>query len=226
MRPSARRPRRRAGAGRRAARFATTRWTPPHGTLDLHRALVVSCNAYFANLAQRLGSKALAEAAAAAQIAAAPPPANNLRRTLPFAGYGQGEVVASPLRMARAAARWPRTASCETFASRATRRARAAVRWIDADGAAQLRRDMRAGRHLRHRSCPGRAPCCDRRQDGTAEVDDARSHSWFVGFAPYSDTPARIAFAVIVENAGYGGRVAAPLAGEIVSAAEARGLLK
>jgi hypothetical protein len=31
---------------------------------------------------------------------------------------------------------------------------------------------------------------------------------------------------VIVENAGYGGRIAAPLAGEIVSAAEARGLLK
>src|SRR5262249_3965920 len=33
----------------------------PHGTLDMHRALVVSCNAYFANLAHRLGSKALAE---------------------------------------------------------------------------------------------------------------------------------------------------------------------
>jgi penicillin-binding protein A len=65
---------------------------------------------------------------------------------------------------------------------------------------------------------------------GTAEVNDKKSHSWFVGFAPYDTTPgnrpARIAFAVVVENAGYGGRIAAPLAGEIVSAAEARGLLK
>jgi peptidoglycan glycosyltransferase len=65
---------------------------------------------------------------------------------------------------------------------------------------------------------------------GTAEVDDKKSHSWFVGFAPYANTPGsrppRIAFAVIVENAGYGGRVAAPLAGEIVSAAESRGLLR
>jgi membrane carboxypeptidase/penicillin-binding protein len=61
---------------------------------------------------------------------------------------------------------------------------------------------------------------------GTAELDDRRSHGWFVGFAPYSESaPPRIAFAVIVENGGYGGRVAAPLAGEIVSAAAERGLL-
>jgi peptidoglycan glycosyltransferase len=59
---------------------------------------------------------------------------------------------------------------------------------------------------------------------GTAEVDDARAHAWFVGFAPYGPAP-RIAFAVIVENGGYGGRVAAPLAGDVVSAARARGLL-
>ena len=59
---------------------------------------------------------------------------------------------------------------------------------------------------------------------GTAEVNHAASHSWFVGFAPYGS--ARIAFAVILENAGYGGRVAAPLAGDIVAAAEAAGLLK
>jgi hypothetical protein len=35
-----------------------------------------------------------------------------------------------------------------------------------------------------------------------------------------------VAFAVFVVNAGYGGRVAAPLAGEIVTAAAASGLLK
>ena len=200
----------------------------PHGTVDLHRALVVSCNAYFANLAQRLGSKALAETAAAAQIAVAPPPADtNLRRTLAHAGYGQGAVVASPLRMARATAALAVDGVLrDVRVTRDPAQRTTELRWIDVDGAAQLRRDMRAvvtsgsGRMLAGH------PVAIAGKTGTAEVDDERSHSWFVGFAPYGDTPPRIAFAVIVENAGYGGRVAAPLAGEIVSAAQARGMLK
>ena len=36
----------------------------------------------------------------------------------------------------------------------------------------------------------------------------------------------RVAFAVLIENAGYGGVAAAPAAGEIVTAAAASGLLK
>jgi peptidoglycan glycosyltransferase len=61
---------------------------------------------------------------------------------------------------------------------------------------------------------------------GTAELNDAPSHSWFVGFAPYATHGRRIAFAVIVENAGYGGRVAAPLAGDVVAAAQAAGVIR
>ena len=63
---------------------------------------------------------------------------------------------------------------------------------------------------------------------GTAEVVGEASHSWFVGFAPY-DAPAtarRVAFAVIVENAGYGGAAAASTAGDLVSAAATVGLIK
>jgi len=60
---------------------------------------------------------------------------------------------------------------------------------------------------------------------GTAEVDDGRAHSWFAGYAPYGGT-RKIAFAVIVENAGYGARAAAPIAGEIVSAARELNLIK
>ena len=33
----------------------------PHGTIDLRRAIVVSCNAYFAQLAVQLGARALLE---------------------------------------------------------------------------------------------------------------------------------------------------------------------
>ena len=39
---------------------------------------------------------------------------------------------------------------------------------------------------------------------GTAEVDGRPAHSWFVGFAPYGGTRP-IAFAVIIEHAGYEG---------------------
>jgi peptidoglycan glycosyltransferase len=61
---------------------------------------------------------------------------------------------------------------------------------------------------------------------GTAEVHSAQSHAWFVGYAPYGQAEKRVAFAVLIENAGYGGAAAAPAAGEIVSAAAASGLVK
>jgi cell division protein FtsI/penicillin-binding protein 2 len=60
---------------------------------------------------------------------------------------------------------------------------------------------------------------------GTAEVKGVKSHAWFVGFAPYGSATKKIAFAVIIENAGYGGLAAAPAAGEIVHAAAALGLI-
>ena len=61
---------------------------------------------------------------------------------------------------------------------------------------------------------------------GTAEVDGAPSHAWFVGFAPYGPARKRIAFAIVLEHAGYGGRTAAPMAGELVTAAAQSGLLE
>jgi peptidoglycan glycosyltransferase len=64
---------------------------------------------------------------------------------------------------------------------------------------------------------------------GTAEVQGKPSHSWFIGYAPYGapDPKAKqIAFAVIIEHGGYGGRVAALAAGEIVRQAVELGLVK
>lgn len=46
---------------------------------------------------------------------------------------------------------------------------------------------------------------------GTSQNPHGKDHSWFVGFAPF-DNP-RIAIAVMVENVGYGGSFAAPIAG-------------
>ena len=45
---------------------------------------------------------------------------------------------------------------------------------------------------------------------GTAEVARGRPHAWFISFAP-SRNP-KIAMAIICENSGYGGSIAAPIA--------------
>jgi penicillin-binding protein 2 len=47
---------------------------------------------------------------------------------------------------------------------------------------------------------------------GTAQNPHGKDHAWYVGFAPF-DSP-RIAMAVLVENAGFGGSMAAPVAGK------------
>jgi penicillin-binding protein 2 len=49
---------------------------------------------------------------------------------------------------------------------------------------------------------------------GTAQNPHGEDHAWFVGYAP-ADAP-EVAFAVLVENAGHGGSVAAPLAAELL----------
>jgi len=52
---------------------------------------------------------------------------------------------------------------------------------------------------------------------GTAEVATGQPHAWFAGFAP-ADNP-RVVVAVLVENAGTGGTVAAPIARQVIAAA-------
>jgi hypothetical protein len=202
----------------------------PHGELALDRGIVQSCNAYFAQLGVRLGGTRLREAAALFDIPLTRDTApERLRDTLPFAAYGQGEVLATPFRMARVAA--------AIAAGGVMPPARLVAEGGPAENAAPVRvldvaSARRLGRAMREVVVSGTArglmahPEMVAGKTGTAEVDGAASHSWFVGFAPYGEEPApRIAFAVIVENGGYGGRAAAPLAGEIVSAARELGLL-
>ncbi len=58
-------------------------------------------------------------------------------------------------------------------------------------------------------------------KSGTAELGGRGApHSWFIGFAP-ADNP-RVAFAVLIENGGYGASVAAPLARDVLRRAAVR----
>ncbi|OFW60641.1 MAG: hypothetical protein A2133_05715 [Actinobacteria bacterium RBG_16_64_13] len=52
---------------------------------------------------------------------------------------------------------------------------------------------------------------------GTAEVAEKEPHAWFAGFAPADDP--QVVVAVLVENAGTGGGVAAPIARAVIAAA-------
>ncbi len=203
--------------------------THPHGTIDMHEGLVHSCNAYFAQLAVTLGPAPLVGTAARLGISLTPSktPAQRVRETLPQIGYGQGDVVATPMRMARVAA-----AIASDGLLRETRQEQTAARsaepdvFLDRNASRLLAGYMRdvvltgTGRSLK--SHPWRIAG----KTGTAELAGRASHAWFVGFAPYGKAIKRIAFAVIIENAGYGGASAAPVAGEIVTAAAQSGLVQ
>lgn len=203
----------------------------PHGTVSLERGIAVSCNAYFAQLGvYKVGERPLLETADLLGIpVASPNTPQKLRDALPQASYGQGQVIATPFQMARVAAtvasggampegRW-------VLDDSNTRRA-APARVISPQQAAFLGRAMRlvttqgTARTLAGSEIAGKT--------GTAEVGGRRaSHSWFIGFAPYAAGTGgrKLAFAVLVEHGGYGGRLAAPAARDIVAQAVALGLL-
>lgn len=200
-----------------------------HGTLNMAGAITVSCNAYFAQLGvYTVGSKALRETADLLGIPVGSDA--ELRQMLPFAAYGQGPVVATPFKMARVSAtiaagglmpqgRW-------ILDSSSTRTA-LPLRVLASEPSAFLARAMRSvvtsGTGRRAMSGLDIAVAG---KTGTAQLDHGLPHSWFAGFAPYDGPPdRRIAFAVVVEHGGYGARVAAPIAKQVIQAAEQLGMI-
>jgi cell division protein FtsI/penicillin-binding protein 2 len=203
----------------------------PHGTVDMERGIVVSCNAYFAQLGTYdVGAEALLDAANLLGIAVASPgTAAQLRKSLPQSSYGQGQVVASPFQLARVAAtvanggampqgRWLTDENnARTSVPRPV---------LDPASAQTLAKFMRevvtsgTGRRAAGASVPIAG------KTGTAELADAPSHAWFIGYAPYGAGARKIAFSVLVENGVYGGAAAAPAGAEIVDAAAKLGLIQ
>jgi cell division protein FtsW (lipid II flippase)/cell division protein FtsI/penicillin-binding protein 2 len=201
----------------------------PHGTLDMNQAIVVSCNAYFAQLGTyKVGAQQLLDTGKALGISVCnPPTVKNLTPQMPQISYGQGQVVVSPFQMARVAAaiaaggklplgRW--------ITDDSNTRTGVPQDLLTPANATLLAKDMRGvvtsgtGRVLNAIQPPIAG------KTGTAELATAPSHAWFIGFAPYADAPAtgskRIAFSMLAENGHYGGTAAAPMAGDLVQAAQ------
>jgi cell division protein FtsI/penicillin-binding protein 2/cell division protein FtsW (lipid II flippase) len=205
----------------------------PHGTLNLASAISVSCNAYFAQLGVNdVGSKCLKETAELLQVQTGE--LKDLRQMLPFAAYGQGPVLTTPFKMARIAAtvaanglmpegRW--------VGDESNSRTAAGRRVISPDAANFLAAAMRSvvvkGTA---RTAMNGLDISIAGKTGTAQLDAGEPHSWFAGFAPYPAEPGgspqpQIAFAVVVEHGGYGAQVAAPIARELVEAAQQLGVI-
>ena len=215
----------------------------PHGRLTMQGAIVQSCNAYFAQMAVALGPDVLTRTAATAGIALNTSRSpERVRANLPHAGYGQGEILVTPLRIARVAA-----ALATDGIIREAPMAIGTGTTIDTPFVPPaVARTL--GGYLRDAVVGGTGrllkdhPSRIAGKTGTAEVDEAASHAWFVGFAPHGPfdsaqgrpfdsaqgRPAarRIAFAVVLEHAGYGGAAAAALAGQVATAAAAAGWTK
>jgi cell division protein FtsI/penicillin-binding protein 2 len=203
----------------------------PHGTVNMEHGIVVSCNAYFAQLgAYDVGAETLFDTANLLGIATASPnTAAQLKQSLPQSSYGQGQVVSSPFQLARVAAtvanggamplgRW--------ITDETNTRVGPGVVVLPAPAAQTLAKFMRevvtsgTGR----RAAGASAPIAGK--TGTAELANAPSHAWFIGFAPYGGGARKIAFSVLVENGVYGGATAAPAGAEIVNAAVKLGLIQ
>ncbi len=195
----------------------------PHGNVDMHKGTVVSCNAYYAQLGTyAVGADALKKTADLLGIST-----GNLKDSLPQAAYGQGQVVASPFQLARAAAtvanggtmpfgRW--------VTDESNARVDPPVPILDPALARLLGDYMRGVVTSGTGRAAATAPVPVAGKTGTAELEKKPSHAWFIGYAPYG--APKIAFAVLVENGQYGGSAAAPIARDIVAAAAQLGLLQ
>jgi cell division protein FtsI/penicillin-binding protein 2 len=193
--------------------------------LNLQQAFVQSCNTAFVQLAATLKASELTKAAENLGFNAPEPlPLTSKGSSFPApkdladqagAAIGQAEVLATPLHMASVAAgvasgAWHQPTLITGASATAT------VTQLDAGVAAKLRTLM--GLVVSDPSGTGvlakvaGTPVSGK--TGTAEFGTAnppRTHAWFVGFR------GNVAFAVLVEGGGVGGKVAAPLAAKFAS---------
>ena len=216
--------------------------------LDLVAATEVSCNIWYALTGLAVGGAGLVEYAARLgfgqplpfDLPTAVSQVTNGTGSAPGgfvddvelanAAYGQAETFVTPLQMALVAATIandgelmrPRLVTTMTGKGGTRTFSPGSLRQvIDADAARAIRSAMVAaveGELGRQYTTGARVPgVTTAGKSGTAELGGSgEPHSWFIGFAP-AEAP-RIAIAVIVEQAGRGAEVAAPIAGDLMAA--------
>ena len=207
-----------------------------HGTVDLEKALEVSCNCFFGQLAEKLGPDLLEKYTEKAGLMTSydidgikttegtfdfPDSGMNLAWT----GIGQWEDMINPcskmVYMGAIAnggeATHPNIVKPTTFMGKQIDKITTkTTNMIDSTTAASLT-EMMANNVVSHygsENFPGLNLCA---KSGTAEVGDYKEpHAWFAGFLNDDSNP--YAFIVLVENSGYGADVAGAVANTVMQA--------
>jgi cell division protein FtsW (lipid II flippase) len=213
----------------------------PHENIKFEGGLISSCNAYFAQLAVEVaGAEELLKTAKLFNIkVGSPNTSEELDNYLQQSSFGQGEVVATPFQMAKVAA---------TIANHGTMpfgqwvidennlRKEPPVEIITREQSDSIAKAMLGVTTDQAHGTAYKAfallPIQVAGKTGTAQnvkiVNGKnilqRPHSWFVGFAPF-DKQKKIAFAVIVENGGYGSGIAAAISKKLVKSASDLGVI-
>jgi penicillin-binding protein A len=210
------------------------------GQISVLQAYVASCNTAFVQIGQRTGAAAVVAAARAYGLGQPVPfdlpTAGGFVPPLPDLGvrglaqisFGQGSLLVTPLQMALVAGtvanggvmqrpflvsqvRAPDGRIRESFTQRGGRRV------IPPSLALQLRNAMIQVVQRGTGTAAQLPGVTVAGKTGTAENPHGKTHAWFIAFAP-AERPT-VALAVIVENGGVGGDVAAPIARQILAAA-------
>lgn len=215
-----------------------------HGSVDFDSALAVSCNTYFAALGLRLGSQDFAggledfgwgEALAFdLPVSQVPLERGSLQdqNGLAEASIGQGKILASPLYMAMVAgAIGNGGAMMQPYLVGEIRNPGGGVLWtasprilrkaVSQEAAARVGEAMAGvvnGGTGTAAIIPGLQVAG---KTGSAENPNGDPHAWFVAFAPAPNP--KVAVCVLIEHGGQGGRVAAPIARELIQLALPQG---
>ena len=210
-----------------------------HGSVSLKKAFQVSCNNSFAQLALQLGDARLRKTAESFGFNdnflfrdlvvenSSYPSSNRNDGEIAWTGAGQSALTASPLHMCMIAAAIANdgvmmepklliSATAPNSTQRAGLTAKVYRKPLTADHAAVLKDYMRAvvtGGTGTGAGISGKRVCG---KTGSAEIDGQEyTNAWFVGFLDESASP--YALSIVVENAGGGGSVAAPMAKKILN---------
>lgn len=206
----------------------------PHGDVKMDKGIIDSCNAYFAQLGvNEIKEAGLWETSKLMQMQFTQVPIvefevngkpvkinfqTELKNGLPQATFGQYPVKATPFQMAQVAATIANQGTLfygHWLLDDAENKSLKLIEPISSDIIAKaMRRVVTDGTAKNLQSIP----VAIAGKTGTAEVPNQKSHSWFIGFAPYQGRK-KLAFAVLFENGDYGSIAAAPAAGEIVKKA-------
>ncbi len=208
-----------------------------HGSVDLDTAIALSCNTAFVHLALAAGSQ-LPEALGGfclsrplpleVPTASAALSSEATDDALGQLAIGQGDMVATPLHVAMIAAAVvnhgvmmrPRlVAEVYSDSGAVVRRSSPRVLCVPMTPSAAhaVAGGMRAAVEWGTARAANLSEYTVGGKTGTAENPHGAPHAWFAGYAQHAGR--KVALAIIIENGGSGGQVAAPLAGGIFRAA-------